>query len=280
MKIFFFSSSRKQLLIICISLFAISSCKKVELANKPPVARAGEDILTLLSCSNKTGYTELIGSYSYGNIVSYSWVCISGNPGYLISDASLSNTSAHNFSPGEYAFELTVKDASGLSSKDTVLVRVTEAPGFVREYDLDVILTKYGFGDNVYDYNFGAYYDITNITGKTIIHPLGEFNVNVWEYADTAALSDQVYWTQIYIACNNTLPFRYISGDFAGINFKKLIRQGGGSFTGTATVHAGSAKSCDPNINIFSNLPPLTINGTLDVATNTVSLRIRGKVYF
>lgn len=288
MKIFFFSSSRKLLLIICISLFAISACKK-ELrqgaiqANKPPVAHAGADIWTELSCSNKTGYTELIGSGSYdpdGNIVSYSWVGISGTPGYLISDSSLAKTWAHNFSPGEYAFELTVKDASGLSSKDTVLVRVTGAPGFAREYDLDIILTTYGFDDNFYDYSLGGYYAETNITGKTIIHPLGVFNVNVWEWADTAALSDQVYGTEIYIECNNTLPFRYIAGDFVGINFKKLIRQGGGSFTGTATMRVGSAKSCDPNINIFSNLPPLTITGSLDVATHTVSLRIKGKVYF
>jgi len=269
-----------------IAVFLFASCKKEkdlqQQTNRPPVANAGADILTELSCSNKTGYTELNGSGSYdpdGNIVSYSWVGISGTPGYLISDASLAKTWAHNFSPGEYAFELTVKDASGLSSKDTVLVRVTVAPGFAREYDLDIILTTYDFGDNIYDYYYGDYYDETYITGKTIIHPLGEFTVYVWELADTAALSDQVYETSIYIHSINTPPY-IIAGGLSGINFKKLIRQGGGSFTGTATVLSGSAKSCDPNINIFSNLPPLTITGSLDVATHTVSLRIKGKVYF
>jgi hypothetical protein len=118
--------------------------------------------------------------------------------------------------------------------------------------------------------------------GEGTVQPFGEFGLFTNEYADTAALSDSVYYSnsmQIWKDYSNSSTVNmYIQGDLSGINFKKLIRQGGGSFSGTFTVTDGSARYCD--VNVFTNLPPLIVTGSLDVKTQVVTLRIKGKVYF
>ena len=119
------------------------------------------------------------------------------------------------------------------------------------------------------------YYDLTAIEGKGIFQPFGEFNIAVIEYADTA-LSEKILGSYIQVS-ENYGNHLYLSGK-GSINFKKLIRQGGGPFTGTFTVTSGSADKCDPNI--FTSLPPLDLTGNLDLTTNRASLRIKGKVYF
>lgn len=122
----------------------------------------------------------------------------------------------------------------------------------------------------------GGYYNLTSIEGKGIFQPLGEFNIYVKEYADTTALSNIIYSNYIQISKGNINPI-YVSGN-CSINFKKLIREGGGTLNGTFTITSGSAQAC--NANVFTSLPPLTVTGNLDLATQTVTLRIIGRVYF
>ena len=154
-------------------------------------------------------------------------------------------------------------------------------------YDLDITLNNtFQFIKNYYYYyndpwGYGNpfpndYSDYTAISGKGIFMPFGEFNIYVTEYADTAALSEKILGSYISIFQGDNKSLLLLGS--GSVNFKKLIRQGGGPFTGTFTVTSGSAKQCDPNI--FTSLTPLDLTGNLDLTTNRVSLRIKGKVYF
>lgn len=147
-------------------------------------------------------------------------------------------------------------------------------------YDVDISLNNtFTFLNNYNNpWDYGApnpedYYDITEITGTGFIPPLGEFNIYVDEYADTAASDDTVLLSYFLIVKGNINPL-YIGG-YSSINFKKLIRQGGGSFSGTFTVTHGSAGRCNP-----ANYPPLIATGSLDVSSHTINLEIKGKAYF
>ncbi|MDB5222498.1 MAG: hypothetical protein JWN83_1165 [Chitinophagaceae bacterium] len=164
-----------------------------------------------------------------------------------------------------------------------VFTVVTSISCPAKEYDVDITLNnEFSLIKNYIDawgYSSpdpNSYYDYTQIIGKGIILPFGEFNIYVDEYADTAALNDTVYGSYFLIVKGNINPL-YIEG-YCSINLKKLIRQGGGSFNGTFTVASGSAEHC--NINVFTNSVPLNVTGSLDVATHIVNLRIKGKVYF
>ena len=247
--------------------------------NQAPVANAGADVTLLLSCSQKVGLAELDGSSSSdpdSNIVRYNWAPLYGPQGYILSDSNSAKATVENLSPGIYAFELTVTDVGGLFSKDTVMVSVQG--GIPTEYDLDISLDT-TFYNYVYPRGYGPdYYDFTVIWGPGIVQPFGEFEVHVFQSADTAALSD-THNDQLQIISNATnSPAIYIEGSLSGINFKKLFRQGGGSFSGTCTVTEGSAADC--NANVFTNLPPLVVTGSLDVTTEKVTMRVKGKVYF
>jgi hypothetical protein len=151
------------------------------------------------------------------------------------------------------------------------------------EYDVDIALSDtFSFIDDYNDpWDYGApnpdeYYDLTQVIGTGLIPPFGEFNIYVIEYADTAALNDTVVESYFLIAKGNIDP-TYIQG-YTSINFKRLISQGGGLFNGTFTVTGGSAYQCDGNV--FANLPPLIVTGSLDVTTHMAILTIKGKVYF
>ncbi len=144
------------------------------------------------------------------------------------------------------------------------------------EYDLNITLTTtYKFLDNVSGgWESARDYDLIEIRGKATLSGLGDFDITVIEYADTAISSDEIYENFIEISQGSSL---YISGN-QSINFKKLIREGGGAFSGTLKITRGSVQYFDRNI--FSSLPPLIVTGTLDVNTHIVDLRIKGKTYF
>lgn len=283
----------KKIRIIAVVSFTgillFTTCKKgednpartpvqVNQVNHAPVANAGADISTkLASCSSK-GSADLDGSASSdpdNNPLSYTWTKISGPSNYTINPLYTAKAKVVNLLAGQYAFELTVKDPGGLTAKDTVVVNVEGASP--PEYDLDITINgTFHFDDNYQDcyyYTPCHYYDATNIDGVGSFAPIGQFNFYGYEQADTAAASD-VHSTYLGLYNNNGASVYGTSS----VNFKKLIQSGGGSFSGTFTVTDGSAKDC--NQNIFNNLVPLTITGTLDKTANTVSLTIKGKVYF
>jgi hypothetical protein len=260
-------------------------------SNKPPVANAGTDMLVkILSCSNTSTFAiaELDGTGSSGpgfNSFKYNWAVLYGPPGYILRNATLAKTLVDYLSPGIYAFELTVRNVGGLTSKDTILITILGNAGIPEKYDLDIMINaSFIFLDNYpYDWEeidpwYSAFYDETRINGKGIFQPFGEYNLNAIEFAETPTGSDLLYKSSIQIQSSNYIPYASIIGDLSGVNFKKLIRDGGGSFTGTVAVTGGSAKDCDANV--FTNLPPLTVTGSLNVVTHAITMRIQGKVYF
>jgi hypothetical protein len=94
--------------------------------NQPPVARAGADQSFPLPINAVT----LDGSSSTdpdNNIASYQWIKVSGPTTFAFSTAAAARTLVSDLAEGTYEFELTVTDAQGLSSKDTVQVRVEAA---------------------------------------------------------------------------------------------------------------------------------------------------------
>lgn len=168
-----------------------------------------------------------------------------------------------------------------VSPNPTPLVSVN-LPCSTNEYDLNItykdtfrVEANY---TNPWDYIFPPnYYDLTRLPGKAVLQPFGEVHVEVFEYADTG-LSNNIALTDIgvYSANVNVL---FLRGN-CSISFKKLIKEGGSVFNGIFTVTSGFVKACDLERKVFTNVPPLTVIGSLDVATRIVTLNIKGKVYF
>lgn len=91
--------------------------------NKPPIANAGSDQVIYLPESE----ARLNGASSTdpdNNIAGYVWTKISGPATPAIADTAAEQTTASALVEGRYEFELEVRDADGLFSKDTVVVTV------------------------------------------------------------------------------------------------------------------------------------------------------------
>jgi len=260
---------------------SVASCRK-DPPNHSPIARAGFDLIVVLpTCGdNSTGSAELDGTSSSdpdNNIVSYRWVYVSGPGAYYLRNSSSAKAIAQNLIPGEYVFELRIVDAGGLQSKDRILIRVKGTP---KEYDLDITFNgSFSFIEDIalcYYYYNCSYSDLTQIQGNGQFLPVGEFNINVSEYADVDDFID-THNTVINIYQGNINSAMVVGGD-CSVYFKKIIKTGGGLFNGTLRLSGGSALNCDANV--FTNLPLLTVTGNLDTVTKTVTMRIQGKVYF
>lgn len=271
-------------------VFAFNSCEKATPVSpppikKPPLANAGSDQIIILPIDTAT----LDGSSSSdpdNNISTYTWAIISGPSSSNISNLYAAKTQLTNLIQGVYQIELMVIDSDNLSAKDTIQIIVKPILTFssnqndVNKTEVDITINQtYLFTKNYNNpWDYGAprpedYYDYTRIEGKSTILPFGEFNIYIDEYADTAALSN-VHDTYIQIS-QGQINLLSVFGN-CSINFKKLIKEGGGSFSGIFTVTSGSS-ICYPN---GTNLPQLTVSGSLDVTTHIVNLRIKGKVCF
>lgn len=245
--------------------------------NRPPIARAGADLsFTLPSCGDRIN-AELDGSGSTdpdNDIISYSWRKISGPGLPPMKNSTLAKALVEYVRVGDYAFELTVTDAKYLASKDTMLISVKAT---FKEYDLDITFNgTFNFFNNDKDcyYTPCSYNDISLIEGKATFLPIGEFNLSFSEYADTATLK---YAGNSYFSLYRSTTNTGIYGT-SSVNLKKLYQQGGGPFNGTFIVTYGSAINCDPNV--FKNLAPLNVTGSIDTAAHKAIIRIYGKTYF
>jgi len=266
-----------KLILFVVGLAFITSCKRDSdndsLANKPPVARAGPDIsVSLPLCTDKNGVCILDGTASSGTNLSYHWQFItSTRPGAALKNADSAIARVEDIRAGEYVFELTVRDGQGSISRDTATV---SAKGPAKEYEFDIsIITSFSYTENYEDY-YSGYWDFTEINGKANFSSFGEFNVNVFEFADTSDIFDD-HDTGIQIYTDHDKESLY---GRCSVNFKKLINQGGGVIDGVLDIRGGSAQDCDQTV--FNALPQLTVTGSLNLAAGTVDLRIKGKVYF
>lgn len=95
--------------------------------NRPPVARAGQDQTITLPVNNvlldASGSTD-----PDNNIIGYAWRNIAGPPSSLFSDPVAIKPDVSNLVDGIYKYELTVTDALGLFSTDTVQITVHISP--------------------------------------------------------------------------------------------------------------------------------------------------------
>jgi hypothetical protein len=159
------------------------------------------------------------------------------------------------------------------------------------EYDLDVTFNgSFGFGNDTLvcqDYfdpvlqqvvHHCFYSDYIHVEGEFDLPGLGQMYFGATEYADTATFG-YGYYTEMGLGCITCdAPSRHLDG-ISAIDFKDLIQQGGGLFSGILIIESGSAKTnCDPDV--FENANPLVVTGSIDTATHTINLTIKGKVYF
>lgn len=273
---------------LLLGITSTTSCEKDSdeepPANHPPIARAGDDVeLTLSSCLGNTGFADLDGSASSdpdGNLQHFAWKKVDGPPGGTLVDPSAAKTSVENLQRGVYFYEVTVSDAEGLSARDVLRINVH---GKATSYDLDLTINgQIQFTDNFNSYwdNYTIYpipYDIVEITGKGVVVPLGELTLSIWEYSDSASLNSVVYDIDVQIQ-NEDNSRVYLSGKIGNANFKKLMVQGGGGFDGVLQVENSSGSACD--ISVLTNLVPLAVKGSLNATARTISMQIKGRVYF
>jgi hypothetical protein len=119
-----------------------------------------------------------------------------------------------------------------------------------------------------------SYYDLTTLTRTVEFPPIGFITIFIKEYADTGASTSV---RRSYLNLRNAGNMLSVNGSLT-VNFKTLIRQGGGPFSGTFTIQSGTAQQCYPEI--FKNYPPLQVSGRLDTTAKMTSLKISGKVMF
>ena len=279
------------LCIVLATVVSMPACKKDRdsadtrpVAQKPPFARAGDDFrVQLLSCSDRTGTAGLDGTLSSdpeNNIAGYIWTKIYGPPGEIIRNANSAVASVENISPGQYVFELAVRDYTGLVARDSVVMNVTGEP---TGYDIDITFNStYLYKDsvsncNVWYYYYGdcdTYYKSTEMLGQGMFSQLGVFAINISEQVIyDATVNFKNTFVHIYLDNINSV---FISGN-CNVDFASLIQQGGGSFNGTMQIDNGSALVCDPNV--FATLPALSVSGNLDVATRYAVVNVKGKVF-
>jgi len=291
-----------QLPIACafMSLLVLTlSCKKEgrndrtrQSTDQLPVAIAGPDkTVSIVSC-NSGRTVELDGSQSYAPDnyqLYYYWSKVSGPPCTLTSEVRSPKAQASNLTTGQYVFELLVSNngasaarEKGLTAKDTVVIDVTGTPSPMA---VDLSITANGSYRFLADYKECYetpwwtqcfYYDLTTVEGNFNLPAVGQMIFWMEEHADTA-IAGTSYRTTIGLSCTTCVPSQSVSGS-STIHLKRLIQQGGGSFSGTLEIDGGSASGCVSNI--FTTLAPLTVVGNLDTTMHTVSIAIKGKAFF
>lgn len=149
-------------------------------ANQQPIANAGNDQVVILP----TNSFELDGTQSTdpnNDISSYLWTKISGPSDVVITTASVAQTSVTGFSKGIYLFELKVTDAKGLSSKDTVAIRISEDSIIVNWTKLQQVPeNEFFFGTNYINFLVGIkgqLYAVSKIRGFWLY----ETQANKWK---------------------------------------------------------------------------------------------------
>ncbi len=275
-------------LVCCMLLIIIAGCRKEEPAirvttiqpppppasvtNTPPQITAGANIQLVLPADS----CILTGTLVPGlKIKSYLWEKTSGPAAYNIEHPDSLITKVHALQAGTYIFQLTVTDSSGLTGKANVAISVATIAAF--EYDLDLdIHTTYKFLDNREICPWDCYYaDVTEIPASAQLAAFRILQIYMYEETDSAAQAYNVNYGFTAFRLSNEL---YASGT-SSFNLKKVIQQGGGSFSGTIKLSSSSALRTWRE-DAFKALPPLTVTGTIDTTAHKVNMQIKGKIIF
>jgi pimeloyl-ACP methyl ester carboxylesterase len=111
--------------------------------NKPPVAKAGNDITITLPTNSAT----LDGSGSSdpdGSITSYSWSKVAGPSQFTLNNSTSAKATVTNLVEGTYTFRLTVKDNNNATATDDINVVVkssTSSGGTIANAGSDITIT-------------------------------------------------------------------------------------------------------------------------------------------
>lgn len=199
------------ILLFISCLLVIYSCKKEYSCssswtkNKPPVANAGPDQTITLPITS----TIIDGSSSYDsdhNIVSYRWTKILGPSSYMFENQYKISTLISSLTEGAYEFELTVTDADGLFTKDTVRIIVNDYSTSSNEIIFSGLEWNYWHDPNDIYHNFDEIYlwvsDTTNSIPDTVTS-----HFSVWVKRDSSGNWEIA--SNVISNGNCTVPFWY-----------------------------------------------------------------------
>lgn len=146
-------SSKPFLVVLFLAAVLINiHCSKPTGSNTAPVVRAGNDT----TITQPVNYIKLRGSFTDAefNISGFTWKQIAGAPSQIGTPAFY-ETKVHNLQPGNYSFELTVRDRLGLTGKDSIHIEVKPMPVGARVVDVVNL---------VWDCFWGCYTGLSNLS--------------------------------------------------------------------------------------------------------------------
>ena len=146
--------------------------------NKAPIANAGISQAATLS-SNEATLNGTLSRDPDGVITSYKWEQISGPSNAVIASASAATTKISGFSEGDYVFQLTVRDNSNATAKDTVTIAVVNN---FRSFANDLMLYPNPASDQIklslYNEKYTkAQVNVYDVTARKVLSPI-ELNSN------------------------------------------------------------------------------------------------------
>ena len=273
------------ILIFCLAglLFTVS-CKKnntlvtvVQPVNKPPIANAGSDTTITLP----TTHVILDGSKSSdpdNRPLTYKWRKLSG-PQHLVFDQVIYQNPAparidiNCYDAGEYSFELTVSNYTGLLSTDIVKITVNHLPATEHHidilFDIDPFCKIDGQFPTTIPYN-GANFQLyakslANFSGGNF--PTSTYIDQEYEYPN--------YFYPASLRINEGSDFIYFYFSSAPNFFTLPYNSGSATYSDSVAVAYGGG--------IFANIDhsnKLYCITTADITHHTGSIRLRGSVYY
>jgi hypothetical protein len=131
--------------------------------NTPPLANAGTD-KTITLPTNSVQLTGT-GSDPDGSIISYTWSKTGGPSQYLFSNSNSASTTVSNLIEGVHTFRLTVKDNSGATAFDDVIVTVYRTSNTGKEIRVNIYGGSSAYNSSQWN-NWNTYSSLSSPTLK------------------------------------------------------------------------------------------------------------------
>lgn len=210
--------------------------------NQAPKAYAGSNQSITLPVDDITLTGS--GTDTDGQVVSFAWNRVGGPDAGTIADAAASKTLVSNLIPGNYYFELTVKDNDGATGKDTVQITVNDAPNQAPQV------------------NAGDEQTITLPTDSvTLIGSASDGDGNITSYT----------WTKVGGPSNGTV----VSATTAQTAVTGLV-QGTYLFELKVTDNDGAVDKDTVTVNVKADVSSLTTTNSSSTATKYIKVAVYG----